>query len=121
MSKKIHLFPVASDADAAVNTNLTVIGDPATGLLKQATVQQAKKAYGTFAHKYTATGSEGTVITIGLLLSKDIVAIFREGAALYEVDSAPDTVEFVWAGTDIELGLATNPGERFLILYKSQP
>jgi hypothetical protein len=46
--------------------------------------------------------------------------ISREGQVMDEVDEDPDTVQFIFDGTTITLGLAvTMPGERFLILYKT--
>lgn len=120
MSKRIDQLTSASDAQVTLDTSLLAVGDPATGQLYKGTVAQAKLAFATQTTKYTATGSEGTTITIAGLLGKDIISIAREGSIMYEVASSPDSVEFIWNGTDITLGLAVQfAGERFLILYKN--
>lgn len=119
MSRKINEFAVPSDADVANNSNLVPVGDAATGKMFQGTVAQAKKAYGTFPYRYTATGSEGTSLVISEIASKDIVLIVRESAVIHEVFGAPASAEYSWNDTTITLGTPTGPGERFLILYKS--
>lgn len=119
MSRKINGFAVPSNADVANDSNLFALGDPATGKMFQGTIAQAKAAFSTFKHKYTATGSEGTSLAISEIQGKNIVLIVRESAVIHEVDSAPASAEFSWDDTTITLGAATNPGERFMILYKS--
>jgi hypothetical protein len=118
--KKIIEFAVPTDAQVADSTMLWVIGDPVTGLLYHVTGAQAKRAFGTYKKKYTTNGTEGDTLTISELANKEILLISREGQVMYEVDEDPDTVEFVFDGTSITLGLAvTAAGERFLILYKT--
>lgn len=119
MSKKINEFAIPSDADVANDANLFPIGDPATGQMYQGTVAQAKAAFSTFRKDYVATGSEGTTLTISDLLNKDVVLVVRESAFLHEAVSSPDSSAYTWDNTNIVLGAATNPGERFMILYKS--
>lgn len=119
MGKRIDQLTAASDTLVNDSTSLWAVGDPATGQLYKATRSQIAAAFGAVTpYKYTSTGSEGTTITIGALAGAVIKAIFREGSVLYEVDSSPDEVEFIWDSTDITLGQAVNyAGERFLILY----
>lgn len=120
MSKKINQFTVATNTDVADSNKLWAMGDAATGLLLKATGTQVKATLQTFKKKYAATGSEGTVLTISELAGKEILSIIREGSGLYEVTSSPDSLEFIWNGTTITLGLGVqNAGERFLILYKT--
>jgi hypothetical protein len=118
MSKRIDQLSTLTDSQVAEDSRLLAIGDPSTGQLYKCTQAQLKAVYSTQSYKHTADGSEGTTLTIEALAGKTIIAIYREGMALYEVDSSPDTVEFTWDGTDIVLGLGVNyAGERFLILY----
>ncbi len=116
---KIIDFTPVSDGQANDDGKLMAWGHPTSGELYRPTVAQAKKVFGTFRKKYVATGSEGTTLTISEIAAMEVLAIFREGPAIYEVDSDPDPAEFIWDNTTITLGLATNPGERFLILYKN--
>jgi hypothetical protein len=118
--KKIHQFAVPTDAQAKTHTFLWVFGDPVTGLLYKPTGSQVAKSFSTYKTKYTAVGDEDVTITIAALSEMEILALYREGQVLYEVDEDPDESEFVFDGTDITLGLAVNnAGERFLILYKN--
>lgn len=118
MSKRIDQLTAATNDQAANTTWLWLIGDPATGQLYKATISQLQAALGTTTKEpYTATGSEGTTLTIAALSGKTILAILRESGPIFEVDAGPDSEEFTWDSTDIELGRATNPGERFLIIY----
>ena len=112
---------VLSDAQVDDNTKLLPFGNNTTGVAGQGSMGQVKLATSTKKEKYVATGAEGTTITIAILAGRYILAIFREGSCLYEVTSptVPDNVEFTFDSTNIELGLATNPGERFLILWKN--
>lgn len=120
MSKRVDQLTGLTDDQVAEDGRLVPIGDPSTGRLYKGTMTQLKKALSTQKHLYTATGSEGTTITIAALAAKNIIVIFREGSPLYETDSSPDEVEFVWDGTDVTLGSAVNyAGERFLFLYNN--
>jgi hypothetical protein len=119
MSKRIDQLGTLTDSQVEEDSRLLAVGDPATGQLYKVLMSQLKKAASTHPYKYVATGTEGTTLTIPALSGKNIVMIGREGGVAYEVDLTPDTAEFTWDGTDITLGLATNPGERFLILYNS--
>lgn len=67
---------------------------------------------------YIADGTEGLNITIPSLSGKKILLITRENAPIYRVSNAPDPAEYIWDGTTIALGTETNPGERYLILYR---
>lgn len=116
---KINAFPTLTDGQVDDNTKLVGLGIASTGKMYSGTVEQLKKIFSTQKFKYVATGSEGTTLTIATIAGKYILAIFREGMAMYEVSSSPDSTEFIWNSTTITLGLAANPGERFLILYKN--
>ena len=119
MSRKITELDSLTQAQANDDTRLMALGDASTGRLYKITLAQAKTIFSTFVAKHTATGSEGTTLTIVALAGKDIISITREGGPLIEVDSSPDPAEFTWNGTNIVLGTATTAGERFLIQYKS--
>jgi hypothetical protein len=69
--------------------------------------------------KYIATGAEGLTISIPAIVGKKILLITRENNQIYKVSSAPDSAEFIWNDTILVLGAITNPGERFLILYRN--
>lgn len=119
MSRKISELDALTTVLANDDTRLMPIGDASTGRLYKITLAQAKVIFSTFTHKHTATGSEGTTLTIGALAGKDILSISRDGMGLIEVDTTPDPAEFTWDLTDIELGTTVTAGERFLIQYKS--
>ena len=69
--------------------------------------------------KYTATGNENVTLAPAVLLGKKIIFVTRESAPIYKVNSNPDPAEFTWDNTTVVLGTATNPGERFLFLYRN--
>ena len=117
MSKRIDQLTPATDAQLTMPTWMWCVGDPVTGQLYSVTSLQVKSLFGTSGLKYVATGGEGTTLTISNLLAKTIQSIAREGQTIYQVSSAPDSAEYTWDGTTIMLGLAANPGERFLIVY----
>jgi hypothetical protein len=112
-------FPALTDGQVNDDTKLIPLGIASTGKLYSGTIAQLKLALATQKEKYTATGSEGRVITIGALAGKQILMVAREGSVIYEVDSSPDSLEFVWDSTSITTGVDINAGERFLIIYKS--
>ena len=68
---------------------------------------------------YIATGDEGNIIVVSALTGKKILLITRESAVIYEVSNLPNSTEFTWDGTTINLGLETQPQERYLILYRN--
>lgn len=72
-----------------------------------------------YDEKYTATGTEGTTLTIPALAGKKIIFMTRGNAIIYKTSSAPASNEFTWNDTDIGLGAATNSNEPFLILYRN--
>jgi hypothetical protein len=119
MSKKINQLDAGTDADAKNDSYLLAQADPINGLSKKITVAQAKEVFATKSELYTATGSEGTTITIPALAGRQILLIMRESGPIYEVGSSPDSSSFTWDDADIVLGAATNPGERFLILHRT--
>lgn len=69
--------------------------------------------------EYIAMGNEGTTLSIPALVGKKILLLVRESFTQYEVSNNPNSSEFIWDGTIITLGLATNLNERFLILYRN--
>ena len=111
-------FTVLTDAQVNDDTKLIPFGTASTGKMGTGTTAQAKLIFSCQRAKYTATGTEGTTLTIAAIAGRTIIAIFREGALIYDVDSDPDSTEYIWDSTNITLGLAANPSERFLILYK---
>ena len=120
-NKKATEFATPTDAQCADGNNLWVFADATTGKLYKPTASQLKTVFQAYKTKYTAAGDEGATLTIAALADKEIIAIYREGQVLYEVDEDPDEVEFTWDDTDITLGLAVQAaGERFLILYKTK-
>ena len=68
---------------------------------------------------YTATGSEGATITPAELAGKKIIYVTRESSPIYKVSNNPDPAEYTWDNTDVVLGTVTNPGERFLFIYRN--
>lgn len=68
--------------------------------------------------KYTATGSEGSTLSIPVIVGKKILLVTREYSPLYRVSTNPVSTEFTWDNTNIGLGLPTQANERFLILYR---
>lgn len=120
-NKKAIEFAVPTDDQVASGTMLWVLSDPVTGKLYKPTNSQLKAVMQAFKTKYTSTGSEGSTLTIAALANKEIIAIYKEGQVLYEVDATPDEQEFVWDDTDITLGRAIDQARiRFLILYKTK-
>jgi hypothetical protein len=73
--------------------------------------------------EYVAPPNTGSTITIAALAGKKVLLVVRENVALHPVSNNPASSEFVWDGTNINLGLPvnpeSNPGERFLILYRN--
>lgn len=69
--------------------------------------------------KYTATGSEGSTLSIPEIVGKKVLFVTRESSPIYKVSSAPTSSEYIWNDTNMVLGAATNPGDRFLILYRN--
>lgn len=68
---------------------------------------------------YIATGAEGKILNIPAIVGKKILLITRESLVQYEVSNNPASTEFIWDGNKITLGLETNQGERYLILYRN--
>jgi hypothetical protein len=69
--------------------------------------------------KYVATGSEGSILSIPEIVGKKVLFVTRESSPIYKVSSAPSSSEYTWNDTVMGLGAATNPGDRFLILYRN--
>ena len=72
---------------------------------------------------YTTNGTEGSTLTIPELLGKRVMLVTRESLVIYKVSNNPNSTEYVWDNTNINLGLPVNTeaptGERFLILYRN--
>lgn len=116
--KKINELGGLTLTEANEDDRLLAWGHGTTGQLSKVTMAQAKELFKTVSLKYTATGSEGSTITIAGLSGKEILSIMRESGPIFEVASAPISSEYTWDGTDIVLGAAVGgAGERFLILY----
>ena len=119
MSRKFDALDALTDAEAKNDSYLLAQADPVNGLAKKMTVAQAKEVYGVKREMYTATGSEGTTITIAALAGRQILLIMRESGPIYEVGSSPDSSSYTWDDADIVLGAATNAGERFSIFHRT--
>lgn len=117
MGKTINLLTPLTDPQVNNDTLLMALADPVSGQASSATMTQLKKTIGTQRLRYTATGSEGSPLVIAALAQTNVLAIFREGAPLYDVLSAPDSVSYIWDGVNLTFGLALLAGERLLILY----
>lgn len=113
------LIPQLTDAQVDDSTRVLPIANVTSGIANFGSIGQIKKVTSTQRIKYVATGAEGTTLSISALAGRYILGIWREGACLYDVLSAPDSAEYIWDSTNITLGLATNAGERFLILWKN--
>jgi hypothetical protein len=75
---------------------------------------------------YIASGNEGITLTtsgdnanIPEINGKKILMITREYSPIYPVSNLPQSTEYTWDNTNVGLGLATGPGERFLFLYRN--
>ena len=122
MGKTTNQLDAADDATVNNKFQLLPLCDPGSGISVKMTIEQAKKAFGTFKIKYVATGSEGSTLTIPDLIEKEIVMATREAGSFFETDSSPDTTEFTFDSPtgEVTLGLAvTMAGERFQFLYKN--
>lgn len=120
MSKKINQLDALTDAQAKNDSWVIAQAEPVGGIAKKMTVAQAKEVYATKGLTYTATGSEGTTLTIPALAGYQILLIMRESGPIYEVGSSPDSSSFTWDDTDIVLGAAVSgAGERFRILFRT--
>jgi hypothetical protein len=120
MSKKFNQLDPISDANAKNDSYLLAQANPVTGLAEYMTVAQAKEVYAAKKKLYTATGSEGSTLTIPELLGYSILLIMRESGPLFEVGSSPLSNQFTWNDTDIVLGAPVGgAGEQFLILYRT--
>lgn len=69
--------------------------------------------------KYTATGGEGAMLSIPEIVGKKVLFVTRESSPIYKVSNEPGSSEYTWNDTVITLGAVTNPGDRFLILYRN--
>lgn len=120
MSRKINQLDPISSTDAKNDSFVLAQAHPTTGLAKKITVAQAKEVFATKSLKYTATGSEGSSLTIPALSGYDILLIMRESGPIYKVGASPDSSEYTWNDTTIGLGApVSGAGERFQILYRT--
>lgn len=118
MGKTVNLLDPATNDTIANDNRLWSCADPVSGVSQKLTSQQVKQIFSTQRYRYTATGSEGTALTIGVLAGRYVLDIRRENDSLYDVVSAPASSEYIWDGTIITFGVALNAGERLLILYR---
>lgn len=72
-----------------------------------------------YDEKYTATGNEGSTLSVPAVVGKKILFVSREFMVIYKVSANPDPAEFTWNDVVLGLGTVTSPGERFLILYRT--
>ena len=120
MSKKFNQLDPATDAEAKNDSYLLAIADPVNGTAVYMTVSQAKEVFGTKTELYTATGSEGSTLTIPAIQGKQVLSIMRESGPIWEIGSSPDSSQYTWDDTDIVLGApVSGAGERFLIFYRT--
>lgn len=111
-----------TDGQVADPTRLIPMADATTGIAGAGSIAQLLLLLAVQGINYIATGSEGTTITIPALATKTILMIGREGGIIHEViiPIVPDTGEFTFDSTNINLGLAVSgAGERFTILYRA--
>lgn len=104
------------DITIEVPYGLDTCAVPTEDLPVQSNPEDMKLVYD---EKYVATGAEGTSLSVPAVVGKKVLFVSRENAVIYPVSNLPDPAEFVWDGTQFELGTATNPGDRFLILYRN--
>jgi hypothetical protein len=119
MSKRIDQLSTLTNNDVLQDSRLLAIGDSATGQLYKATMAQMKFSLSPQRYQYTtAPGDAGlTAIDLIALDGVNLLAIFREGALLYEVVATPASAEYTWDGAIITFGTAMAEGERFLFIY----
>lgn len=119
LGKKVNELVPYDDAAVAVGDLLVPMADPITGICGYGTIAQlAGGISGAITTvKYVADGTEGTTLSIPVLSGKQILMASREAAIMYETDAAPDSTEYIWNLSTVELGSATNPGERFKFVY----
>lgn len=72
-----------------------------------------------YDEKYIATGAEGKTLSIPALVGKKVLFITRGNSIIYKTSSSPDSNEYVWNDTVIQLGTVTTSNEPFLILYRN--
>jgi hypothetical protein len=119
MSKKINQLDAATDTESLNDSWVLAQADPTNGIAKKVTVAQLKEAYGTKKYTYTASGLEGNTLTIPTIAGKQVLIIGRGLGFIYETGSSPESDEYTWDDVNLVLGAVTNPGERFLILYRN--
>lgn len=70
---------------------------------------------------YISNGTEGSVLSVPILVGKKILLMIRENSPYHKVSSAPASSEYVWDNTIVTLGTPVNPEmpERFLFLYRN--
>jgi hypothetical protein len=120
-NKKINQLDTLTDEQVNDDDKLIPLAWDSTGVAHKVSIAQLKELFRVKRHIYTASGSEGDTLTISALEDKNILAILRESAPIYEVESSPISSEYTWDGTDIVLGAVVGgAGERFLILYNNE-
>lgn len=117
-NKKINQLDALTDSQVNEDARVLAAADGTTGVAGKATMGQMKTVLRTHKHLYVADGTEGDTLTIATIAGMEILAIFREGSFMYEVESDPDEVEYIWDDTTLTLGTDTGLNERFLILYR---
>jgi hypothetical protein len=72
--------------------------------------------------RYTATGSEGSTITVPEVVGKKILLLTRQNLVLDRINQnsgSPSESEFTWNDSVITLGIDVEAGDTFLILYRT--
>lgn len=117
-NKKINQLTALTDDQVKEDARVLAIADGTTGVAGKGTMAQVKLAIRTFKHLYVADGTEGDTLEIPEIAGMELLAVFREGSFMYEVESSPDEVEYIWDGTFMTLGTDAGEDERFLVLYR---
>lgn len=71
----------------------------------------------TYDYTYMASGNEGFVLSVPLLVGESILLIVRENSVLYEASLVPASNEYSFLNGIITFGTTLNNGEKILILY----
>jgi hypothetical protein len=117
--RRIDQLTPGSVSEASNDAQLWPYAPPVAGEAKKITTAGLKTIFQPYVVKYIATGSEGSTLIVSAIANKYVLLVVREGVVTAPTESSPDSLEFTWDGTSLVLGAPANPGERFLILYKT--
>lgn len=105
------------DISVSIIYNRETCGIPSDLIITDPTNEEDMKAV--FDEKYIATGLEGSTLSIPVIVGKKILLVTRSSQPIYKVSSSPQSTEFTWDDTILELGTPANANEPFLILYRN--